>query len=125
MIYRKSAKAFDYDKVALKLAKQLYESGEFKSYKYVDRIFLLLPFEHSENIDDGNICLELVQQLYDEFKDKSEDFEKDVKILQNYAIKHLNILMKFGRYPHRNEVLGRESTPEEIEYLKDAERFGQ
>ena len=115
MLYRKSAKAFDYDKVALKLAKQLYESGEFKSYKYLDRLFILLPFEHSENIDDGHICVELVQQLYDEYKDKNESFEKNAKMLLNYAFKHLNILKQFGRYPHRNEVFGRESTPEILE----------
>lgn len=42
-----------------------------------------------------------------------------------YARKHRDIIAQFGRYPHRNEALGRESTPAEIEYLKTAERFGQ
>jgi len=42
-----------------------------------------------------------------------------------YAKKHFDIIEKFGRYPHRNDVLGRESTPEELEYLKNAETFGQ
>jgi uncharacterized protein (DUF924 family) len=47
------------------------------------------------------------------------------KMFLDYAIKHKEIIEKFGRFPHRNEVLGRESTPEEVEYLKEAERFGQ
>ena len=59
------------------------------------------------------------------YKDKSKEYSDYSNIFVTYAKKHRDIIENFGRYPHRNEVLGRESTPEEIEYLRDAERFGQ
>ena len=69
------------------------------------RCFLYLPFEHSEAIDDQRLSLQL-------FQEHTED-ERYIE----YAKRHLVVIERFGRFPHRNKVLGRESTAEEIEFL--------
>ena len=63
-----------------------------------------------------------------EIREVLEYDENEVKFMEfchKAAAEHLKVIESFGRFPHRNEVLGRESTPEEIEYLKDCERWGQ
>ncbi len=63
-----------------------------------------LPFEHSESLADQERCRELMKPLGEE--------------LYGYATRHKEIIQRFGRFPHRNAALGRESTPKEIEFLK-------
>ena len=70
----------------------------------VEKQFVYLPFEHSESLADQERACELMQAL-------SED-------LYGWAVKHRVIIERFGRFPHRNQILGRKSTPEEIEFLK-------
>jgi len=72
--------------------------------------FLYLPFEHSEDRNDQKKSVQLFEELGDEDKLK-------------YAIEHREIIERFGRFPHRNAVLGRPSTPEEVEFLKDFDSF--
>ena len=76
------------------------------------RMFFFMPFQHSEALADQEFCCALFATLGDENNDK-------------HANDHRDIVARFGRFPHRNEVLGRESTPEELDYLKTAKRFGQ
>ena len=71
----------------------------------IHRMFLYLPLEHSEDIDDQRACVDLVGERIGD-----EEFV-------DYAERHLRVIERFGRFPHRNEVLGRASTDEEIEYL--------
>ena len=75
------------------------ELGEF------ERLFLYLPFEHSESLADQDTCCALTRQL-------------PTAQWAEYADKHRAIIARFGRFPHRNAILGRESTPEELEFLK-------
>jgi len=70
----------------------------------VERQFVYLPFEHSESLADQERACELMKPL-------GED-------LLDWALRHKRIIERFGRFPHRNEILGRKSTPEEIEFLK-------
>ena len=56
---------------------------------------------------------------------KESDGKMSLQVNIDYAKKHADVIGQFGRYPHRNEVLGRKNTPEEIEYLKTADRWGQ
>ena len=70
-----------------------------------ERLFFYIPLMHSENIDDQRLCVQL--------------FEGN-KNVQDYARRHLVIIEKFGRFPHRNAILARESTLDEIEFLKTA-----
>jgi uncharacterized protein (DUF924 family) len=71
-----------------------------------------MPFQHSEALADQDFCCALFATLGDENNDK-------------YANDHRDIVARFGRFPHRNEVLGRECTSDELDYLKTAKRFGQ
>ncbi|WP_419903765.1 DUF924 family protein [Kiloniella sp.] len=105
-MFRNDPKTFATDTVALNVAQIVVDKGWDKSLSEQERVFLYLPFEHSEELSHQEKSLE----LYRELGEKSDWYV--------YAEKHEVIVRRFGRFPHRNEVLGRESTPEEIEFLK-------
>jgi uncharacterized protein (DUF924 family) len=104
-MFRGSPKSFETDAKALELARHMMSSGFFDQLQDFEKTFAVLPFEHSEDLDDQLKSVQL-------FK----DFAADLQI--EYAHKHKVIIEKFGRFPHRNAVLGRQSTLEEIEFLK-------
>lgn len=109
-IYRNQAKAFAYDGMALILSQEAICSGEASMLSTVQRSFLYMPFMHSESLAIHEIARELFAE---QGMESSFDFEK----------KHHDILIRFGRYPHRNEALHRTSTPEEIEFMKEHSGF--
>lgn len=104
-IYRNHPRAFAYDALALALAQEAVAQGLDKQFKPPQLGFLYLPYMHSESIRIHEIAI----QLYDQ-----PGLERNLEI----EIKHKQILERFGRYPHRNKILGRPSTAEEIEFLK-------
>lgn len=108
-LFRGDARAFATDAKALEIARRAVDAGrdmeEGVSTKM--RKFLYLPFEHSEDLNDQQLCLKLMAERLDA---DGEDLE--------WARKHFVIIERFGRFPHRNKALGRESTPEELEFLK-------
>lgn len=104
-MFRGQAEAFDCDPQARALTRHVLSRGFDQTLPIGPRLFLYLPLEHSEDLDDQNQCVELVKSLQD------EDY-------LDYAQQHQKIIAKFGRFPHRNDALGRKSTPEEIEFLK-------
>jgi uncharacterized protein (DUF924 family) len=118
-IWRKSGEAFAYDWKALSVARQLVAGGVGR-FHHVERVFLFLPFEHSENVADQD---EAVLLYATEAVAIAEDAKEGARQTLDYATKHRDIIRKFGRFPHRNEMLGRESTPEEIEFLKGGRGF--
>ena len=105
-LHRGSPKAFATDPVALRLARAAVADGLDQAMSKRERIFVYLPFEHSEDAADQEQSIRLFAQLGDENLDK-------------YAMAHKVIIDRFGRFPHRNVVLGRESTPEEIAFLNE------
>ena len=109
-IFRGDPKTFATDSKALRIAKQAINSGLVTDLTIVQKIFFYLLFEHSENMDDQNRAVELCQALGDESYLK-------------YAIAHRRVISRFGRFPHRNKVLGRLSTVAEIEFLKSFKSF--
>jgi uncharacterized protein (DUF924 family) len=111
-IHRRSARAFSGDGKAIETARIALARGYPTAFPPAVRAFFYMPFQHSEQLADQELCCALFASLGNPEYDK-------------YAIDHRDIVARFGRFPHRNEVLGRESTPEEIEYLKTANRFGQ
>ena len=111
-IYRKSAAAYCGDAMALVTARAAVARGFHLTVLRDARTFYVTPFHHSENLADQEMSCALFETIAD-----AEN--------PNYARRHRDIVARFGRFPHRNEVLGRESTAEELEYLKTAERFGQ
>jgi len=103
-MYRGSARAFSSDALALQAAKHMVEKGWDRSLLPVERQFVYLPFEHSESLADQERACELMRPL-------GED-------LHDWALRHKAVIERFGRFPHRNAILGRASTPEEIEFLR-------
>jgi uncharacterized protein (DUF924 family) len=103
-MFRGTARAFATDPLALDAAKHAIAHGYDRDFLKVEKQFVYLPFEHSESLADQERACELMRPL-------GED-------LYDWALRHKRIVERFGRFPHRNQVLGRESTPEEIEFLK-------
>jgi uncharacterized protein (DUF924 family) len=107
-LYRADARAFAQDAHARECAREAIDRGDDLALLPVGRQFLYLPFEHSEDLDDQDYCVERMATL--------EAFE-ETRGLVEWAQKHRAIIRRFGRFPHRNAALGRESTAEEREFL--------
>jgi len=114
-MYRDSPRAFDYDERARKLAREAIDAGQDKKLRPVERVFLYLPFEHSETVDDQTLSLRLYTALV---ADVPETDRPTYQKFLEYARKHKEIIDRFGRFPHRNAILGRQSTAAEAEFLK-------
>ena len=108
-LFRRQPQAFASDPQALKFAKHAVAQGFDQQLLPVQRWFIYLPFEHSENLTDQRRCVELFSTLRNDPK-SAEAID--------YAERHLKVIERFGRFPHRNQILGRENTPEEAEFLK-------
>jgi uncharacterized protein (DUF924 family) len=108
-IYRGTARAFESDALALEAARHLIDKGWDRELLPVERQFAYLPFEHSESLTDQERACQLCEAL-NAFPETADT--------HRYALAHRDIIRRFGRFPHRNAALGRESTPEEIEFLK-------
>jgi uncharacterized protein (DUF924 family) len=106
-VFRDSARAFAGDEAALALAGRLVADGRDRRLAPLERWFAYLPFEHSERIDDQRESLRLFGAL------AQEGLAEPLV----WAQKHYDVIARFGRYPHRNELLGRASTAEEKEFL--------
>ncbi len=106
--YRDSARAFAGDAHALAAATAAVDKGQDRELIPVERWFLYMPFVHSESADEQRRSLALFTRLRDE-TGLADPLE--------WAEKHAAIIRRFGRYPHRNALLGRESTPEETAFL--------
>lgn len=104
-IYRDMPKAFAQDPMALALAQEAIAAGAEKALPQLERSFLFMPFMHSES----RLIHQWAEELFRQYG--PEDSYK-------FELRHKVIIDRFGRYPHRNEILGRESTPEEIEFLE-------
>lgn len=105
-IFRGKYQAFALDGKALAMAEAAILRGHDRTLPPIRRRFLYLPFEHSESLPDQKFCV----QLFEQAGDDPEGLD--------YARKHLAVIERFGRFPHRNEALERETTPEEEEFLK-------
>lgn len=105
-MFRGTPKAFATDKKALIISKFAISKGLDQVLTPQKRRFLYLPFEHSENINDQKTCVELFEKMKD-----------DDPLGYDYAVRHLKVIEKYNRFPHRNKILGRDNTPEEEEYL--------
>jgi uncharacterized protein (DUF924 family) len=108
-LFRGEAKAFACDGRALGAARHALELGHDATMLPVERLFLYLPFEHSESLDDQWRAIALIGRLAP-WPETADTFA--------YAVRHWEIVRRFGRFPHRNAALGRASTPEETEFLQ-------
>jgi len=108
-MFRGTKQAFAFDSLALQIAEQARARELDLSLNDDEKQFMYMPFMHSENLNDQKTALTLFAKLGH----------------QKHAKEHFAIIKKFNRFPHRNEVLNRKSTDQELEFLKDAKRFGQ
>jgi uncharacterized protein (DUF924 family) len=105
-IWRGTPRAFAYDIFALGVAEEALAAGHDRALPPDRRLFLYLPLEHSEDLGRQERCVALMAALGD-------------PILLDYAVRHRDIVARFGRFPHRNAILGRDSTPEEQAFLEE------
>ncbi len=104
-IHRDTPEMFTGDAKALEIAKQAIASGLADELATNHRKWLYMPFMHSEDLADQERCVELFT---------TAELEDNI----SYAVEHADIIRRFGRFPHRNVILGRQSTPEEIAFLE-------
>lgn len=115
-IYRGDPRSFAADDRALEVAKHIVTQPWHAQLLPVQRLFAYLPFEHSESLENQKRAVSLFEAM-------PEHPERQNWI--DYAVKHLVIVEQFGRFPHRNSILGRACTPEEQQWLDgNEERFG-
>ena len=122
-IYRGMAEAFQHDPKALDVATRGVEAGYLEQFSPVEQWMFILPFEHCEDISVQRVGIELFEGIVDR---AGTEWEPSTRGSLDFARRHLEIIERFGRFPHRNDVLGRESTAAEQAYLVDGgESFGQ
>jgi uncharacterized protein (DUF924 family) len=110
--HRRTAAAFAGDAKALETARFALARGHPWAFAPTLRQFFYMPFQHSEQLADQELACALIAALEDEEAMK-------------HAVEHREVVARFGRFPHRNEVLGRACTPAERDYLERARRYGQ
>jgi uncharacterized protein (DUF924 family) len=108
-LYRGNSRAFSADSIARRLSRTAIEQGFDIAMKREERYFLYLPFEHSEDREDQTLALNLIKHL------ANAEWTR-------YAMAHKVVIDRFGRFPHRNAVLNRLSTADEIAFLKERMR---
>ena len=111
-MHRKTARAYAGDAKALETARLAIARSYPPAFNLTMRLFFYMPFQHSESLVDQ----EMGCALFAAFDD-----EETMK----HALEHRDVIARFGRFPHRNQVLGRACTEEELDYLKTANRYGQ
>jgi uncharacterized protein (DUF924 family) len=114
-IHRGAPAAFAQDAKARQMAGKGLESGADKLLRPIERLFFYLPFEHSENLGDQERSLALYRELAADVPVAQQKVFSD---FVDYAVRHRDIVARFGRFPHRNRILDRESTPEEKTFLE-------
>ena len=107
-VFRDTARMFAGDAQALAIAHRMVESGADERLEPMQRWFAYLPFEHAESLAEQELSVELFDALR-AFPASAGAYD--------WALSHRDVIRRFGRFPHRNQILGRESTPAEIAFL--------
>jgi uncharacterized protein (DUF924 family) len=111
-LFRKQPQAFATDPLAARISRHAVDADFDRGMAPAQKQFLYMPLMHSETLADQERCVELFRGL------GNEDGLK-------YAVEHRDIIARFGRFPHRNRALGRETTPEEADFLTGHSGYGQ
>lgn len=114
-VHRGSPRAFAGDPRARALTSEALERAEQHALAPIERVFLYLPFEHAEDLELQQRSVALFAELAGE---AGPGLEELFRGFVDYAVAHRDVIQRFGRFPHRNAVLGRVSTPEEEAYLR-------
>ena len=111
-IHRGTPRAFSGDARALDIARRVLAGGRHRTLPAIHRVFLYLPLEHSEELAVQENCVALFAEL------AAEAGAQEIGEFARYARAHRDVIARFGRFPHRNAILGRQSTPQELAYLE-------
>jgi uncharacterized protein (DUF924 family) len=114
-MFRGKPESFAYDEKALALTKVIHpmiQNGQATHFGSYEKMFAYIPLMHSESIQEQQRGLEIYEQL-------SKEHPEELASVFNYQKQHTAIIQRFNRFPHRNEILNRESTQEEIDFLKE------
>jgi uncharacterized protein (DUF924 family) len=115
-MYRGTPRAFAYDAQALALATEGIAAGADAELRPIERVFMYLPFEHAEDLAAQDRAVALCEALQATVPSGDPDAKLFAGYL-DYARRHRDVIAKYGRFPHRNAILGRASTPDEQTYL--------
>ncbi len=116
-IYRNTPLAFSQDARARAACVRGREHKLDKELHIVQRQFFYMPLEHSEDLNDQKLCLALMKQLVQEAKEHHLSYLQAMEQAFDYAEQHYDIIRNFHRFPHRNAILERENTQEEMVFL--------
>lgn len=114
-MYRDTPRAFSCDPIACRLALAGIATGADRELRAIERVFFYLPLEHSESAELQERCVAPFTALA---AGVPEVDRKTFAGYVDYAVRHRDVIHRFGRFPHRNHILGRASTPEETAFLK-------
>jgi uncharacterized protein (DUF924 family) len=120
-IYRGTAKAYEKDRAALKLCVEGAMQKKDRGLTPIQRVFFYMPLQHAESRKVQAKAVELYTRLADAV---SPTFQETFLTVAQFAELHRDIIEQYGRFPHRNAVLGRDNTPEEDEYLTSEGQWG-
>jgi uncharacterized protein (DUF924 family) len=121
-VHRGSASAFATDPLALEVSRGAVDQRRDLALGLDERAFLYLPFEHSESVVDQHAAVGLFARLRD---DTPQGQRHLTGAYLQHAHQHRDVVLRFGRFPHRNAALGRDSTSEEAAFLRTGPSFGQ
>jgi uncharacterized protein (DUF924 family) len=118
-VYRGSGRAFSNDPKALSLTLGGLASGQYAALEAPwEKTFFVLPLGHSEQLENLDLVVKLTEELV---REAPAELRTWFEFSANQARGNRDVIARFGRHPHRNELLGRQSTPEELEYLARGE----
>ena len=115
-IYRDSPRAFAHDSKALAWSLDGIERGQDLKLRMIERVFFYLPLEHSESLRHQEKSVKYFRELFSMVGPESKPIFEEYL---NFALRHRDIITRFGRFPHRNKILGRESTTDELAFLTE------
>ncbi|MBI5023465.1 MAG: DUF924 domain-containing protein [Candidatus Omnitrophica bacterium] len=117
-MYRDTPKMYMADALARELALQLTSGQKERTLSLIERVFIYMPLMHAEDLESQKLSVQCFAGLVEESKKKNPDNTHYYRYSLDYANRHRAIIERFGRFPHRDKMLGRASTPEEVEFLK-------
>jgi uncharacterized protein (DUF924 family) len=115
-IHRGTPQAFATDRKALALSREGLRLRADQELRPIERVFLMMPLEHAEDIEAQQECVQCFRALANEVPESSREI---FEYYLDYAVRHHDVVARFGRFPHRNQTLGRPSTPEETSFLEE------
>jgi uncharacterized protein (DUF924 family) len=124
-VHRGRPEAFAADALGLALAREGYDSGAFDEFDLVEHLFAAMPFRHAEDVAAQRSAVDLAQRHAMMAAAKQPALLSTYVDNVDWARRHYDVVVRFGRFPHRNATLGREPTPEESEYLAYLKAVGK